>query len=152
VPVAAVLEPQRPAPEAFGLTTDRLARFEHGRDRLYVRLFWVVFVLSFCLSMFEVFPKSFPTDLFTIGSLFAFLFALLLFAFIEFAMSFLVAGIVTFGLVRILEAAWKRTQPDYGRFRSYERAVAQYKTEYATWLKTQRSWWDRVGPPASTAL
>jgi restriction endonuclease Mrr len=71
---------------------------------------------------------------------------LLFLTFIVLVASFFGSAILAFGLAAVVEALWRRTQPDYERFRSYVRAVAEHKVEHAAWLKTQRSWWYRLHP------
>jgi hypothetical protein len=138
-------EPQPPRPEAFKLTAGRITAFENA-ETWFTR--WVrppIFILAFIgflylLVGFPIPPKTWD------GRIVAFLW-----------WAFLVASLLTFLTAStggmIASALWKRCQSDYARVRMYKLAVGQYSAEYAAyevehvaWLKTQRSWWDTLGP------
>ncbi len=135
-----VPEPQRPTPEAFNLTKERLAEYKKAYGLISTRILCVVGVLAFLWMASEFFSR--PKELSTPGALMALLFV----GFLGLLMSFALAFMVAFPGGMILEALWKRMQPDHTQLLLYERAVAQYEVEHATWLKTQRSWWDRLHP------
>jgi hypothetical protein len=135
-------EPQRPRPEAFGLTSERLAEFDNALKWFFTRLFTVIFVLSFLWTVGEFFARGGRPNQITVGGLVGLLLALLFVGFFGLVTSALVATIVASGAAWIAYALWKWTQRDYGRFRSYESAVKHYKIEHAVWLKAQRFWWD----------
>jgi hypothetical protein len=56
------------------------------------------------------------------------------------------AFVVTFPSALIVSSLWERFQADYAQLRTYNSALDTYKRDHAEWLKTQRSWWDRLHP------
>jgi len=133
-------EPQHPDPKTFDLTSERLAEVENAHGWISTRLLGVVFVLILLSMVSEASTRHGLT--FSVESLLALLFL----GFIALVVSFSIAFLVALPAGMILGALWTRMQPDYARLRLYQRAVEQYKVEYAAWLKTQRSWWERLHP------
>lgn len=137
----AIDQPQPPQPEAFGLTRERLSEYENNFSWLSTRLLAVVFVLAFLVIVSKHFigDGRGPDD-------FAGLLVLLILGVMALAGSFAVAFMIAFPGGMILDALWKRVQSDYAAVQMYEGAVVTFKREHAEWLKTQRSWWDRLHP------
>jgi HJR/Mrr/RecB family endonuclease len=138
VPVA---EPQPPQPSAFNLTKERLAKFEHSFSGVFVWIFALVFVLVFIHTASEWFGRGIKAPD-SLGALLSLFFVGCMAIMVSGGMAF----VVTLPSAMIVEAIWKRMQPDYGRFREYEQALQLYKAEHTEWLKTQRSWWDGLHP------
>ena len=136
-------EPQRPKPETFDLTDERLAKFDEDADQWFViRLFVAVFVLIWVWMIWEFFARGGPSAITTWGALPGLLFM----GFLGLAMAFGAALFLSFPGGLIFRALWKLAQHDYPRVRLYKRAMKQYAIDYAAWLKTQRFWWDSLHP------
>jgi HJR/Mrr/RecB family endonuclease len=135
-------EPRRPESETFGLTKERRAEFENASPWFMTRLLAVASVVAFIWMGSKFFSHGGLKDPDSIGAIVS----MLILIFFGLMLSFAAGFIVAFPGGMILEAVWKRMQPDYDRFVLYERAMEEYKTDHAAWLTTQRSWWDRLHP------
>lgn len=134
-------EPQPPDPATFDLTRERVAEFEKAYSWFGTRLMAAVCVVTLSWSASEFFSRGGPAKI-DFGTVFVLFFV----GFMGLAGSFAIALVVSFPGAMIVEAVWKRMQSDYPRLLQYERAKAQHAAEHATWLTTQRSWWDRLHP------
>jgi hypothetical protein len=134
-------QPRPPDPAAFNLTKERLAAFEDLYGHLATRLLvvmWVITSLVFAPLIFRGSLKHvmdvalrFETFGYTLDGIF------LVAIWLVFA--FVVAAMVALPAAAILALPCKWTRGDYTQVRQYKRALAQYKAEYAEWLKTHRA-------------
>ncbi len=124
---------------------ERIAAFENAQIRFTRGVRGALFVLAFIGFLYLVLGFPIPPEMWR-GPILVFLW-----------WAFLVASLITFLTAptggMIASALWKRAQSDYARVRMYKVAVGQYSAEHAAyeveraaWLKTQRSWWDTLGP------
>lgn len=144
-------EPRPPEPAAFDLTKERIAEFESAQTWFTVRVRRAIFVLAFVVALACSLYLSPELRVRLTVSPVPTLLALLIWSLgLAFLVAFLIGGL---DVGRTVSALWKRRQPDYARVEKYKVAVGQYHAEHAAyeveraaWLKTQRSWWDALGP------
>jgi Restriction endonuclease len=123
--------PQHPEPEVFGLTAARVNKLREPirwNDLLNSRWFWIGDVAVGLLLATRVYEGAQSVV------------AALVVGYVGFFASGFAAGIVG----SLVNAVWRRFQPDYPQYVKYRRALANYRVRIAGWLRLQESWWQAL--------
>ncbi|MGH7824333.1 MAG: restriction endonuclease [Candidatus Binatia bacterium] len=116
-------KPIEPKPEDFNLTQGRTGRF---RDPFDVTEWW--FILTVLLLSVLAAAVVFVVD----GNFFNSL------------LTFAVSLIFAMKMSTIVDAIWRRCQPDYAKYQSFKTALESYEKRLQQWRREQTVWWQSL--------